>query len=94
MRRDLVRPIGRAAWIQLANAVGHPCHEFRVQFSAPISLTLAAPGPCLGIVQARGFGTLKRRFLDEESLSLGTACARGSISAPPPKVWVTGGRDE
>ena len=70
VRRDPVRPIGRAVWIELANALGNTCHEFRVQFGAPIGLPLAAPSPCLGIVQALGFGTLKRRFLDEQSLSL------------------------
>jgi hypothetical protein len=65
VRSDLLRPIGRAAWVELANACREPRHELRVQRGAPFRPAVAAPRPRLRIVQALGFGALERLFLDQ-----------------------------
>jgi hypothetical protein len=65
VRSDLLRPIGRAAGEELANACREARHELGVQFGAPFRLAVAAPRPRLRIVQALGFGAPERLFLDQ-----------------------------
>jgi hypothetical protein len=93
VRSNLLRPIGRAARVELANACREPRHERSVQFGAPFRLALATPGPRLRVVQALGFGTLEGLFFDQQSLAfVPLACAaplqhdggeRGLFLSPP-----------
>jgi hypothetical protein len=61
----LLRPIGRAAGVELADACREPRHELSVQSGAPFRLAVTAPRPRPRIVQAPGFGALERLFLDQ-----------------------------
>jgi hypothetical protein len=69
MLGDLLRPTGRAARVKQPDALGEPRHEFGVLFGAAFRFAVAVPCPCLGIVQALGFGALERLLLDQESLT-------------------------
>jgi hypothetical protein len=51
-----------------------------IQFSTPFRLAVAAPCPCLCIIQALRFGELERLFLDQQSLALVLLAARLHLS--------------
>jgi hypothetical protein len=69
MLGDLLRPIGRAARVKQPDAFGEPRHELGVLFGAAFRFTVSPFCPCLGIVQALGFGALQRLFLNQQSLT-------------------------
>ena len=68
--RDSLSAIRWTRREQLADPLREPRHVLGVEPGTPFRLTLAAPGPCLSVMQTLGLGPLERLFFDQQSLAL------------------------